>query len=651
MTGRLRIAAGTRLGPPAPGLRVLHRSDRLLVQGDDAVQVLRDGRDLLIGLGEVVGLRRGEAGLAAYGAGHGWLNDARRMADPAAWQDRLEGRWLVLRVKGDSADAATDRFGQMELYLQQHDGQLIAGTDLDLLPLATAPRGFDQAALAHALTVYGYRPPKRHTFYTGVRRLGIGQWLRIDGGRVDVKQRPAAEARTEAYGPRDLRRYARLLLSAVEARGSARGNVVYLSSGWDSTALLACLVRLFGRGKVRAVIGRMRYAERSGVINQFELDRAAAVAAYYKVTLDTVEFDYRRHGPMLLERHRTLFRSHQIASLTALNHALLADAVARSSRGGEVVFAGEISDGAHNLGFSQFVTVFHPVLAFREYSDKMASYCFGPAFLERVLANDALADPVYRFLRDRCPDAVFDEPAGNGAARRQQWLADFFLRNTRLPLWSLENCRLLTDAGRRGYAKQMEEAYLEQAAQSLTPETAYSWLLHLYNSFHWQSSTVATIALTAQARGLRSALPFWDSRLQGFLSSMPESWGRGLDLHPTKYPLKWMLEHAIDYPLHLQVGPHSYLYDVDPGFSHGAEILYGSAFAPYFRDLLQSRPYHAVLDPAWFNVPYLDSLVDAYARGEEMRGSPMNDLMAIALLSMTGWYVPASELAGAGPAS
>ena len=38
-------------------------------------------------------------------------------------------------------------------------------------------------------------------------------------------------------------------------------------------------------------------------------------------------------------------------------------------------------------------------------------------------------------------------------------------------------------------------------------------------------------------------LPFWDNRIQSFLSAMPESWGRGLELKPTKYPLKWTLQN------------------------------------------------------------------------------------------------------------
>lgn len=70
--------------------------------------------------------------------------------------------------------------------------------------------------------------------------------------------------------------------------------------------------------------------------------------------------------------------------------------------------------------------------------------------------------------------------------------------------------------------------------------------LQLYNSFDWQGLTVSTVALTVQEFGLHLLLPFWDARLQDFLSGMPESWGRGLDPNPTKYPLKWMLQHRID---------------------------------------------------------------------------------------------------------
>ena len=207
--------------------------------------------------------------------------------------------------------------------------------------------------------------------------------------------------------------YADTLLESIEAAGSRHGNVVYLSSGWDSTSLLGCLVKLFGARKVRAVIGRMLYSERAGVINQFELDRARAMADYYGVRLDVVDFDYRKEIPAVFERLQPLLRAHQIAGMTLISHGTLADFAARTTGGDETVFAGEISDGAHNLGFSQFATIFHPVLEFREYADKMGSYLFGPTFLGLFRNGQFRNDVIYALFRGRAGDAVFDEPAAD----------------------------------------------------------------------------------------------------------------------------------------------------------------------------------------------------------------------------------------------
>lgn len=167
------------------------------------------------------------------------------------------------------------------------------------------------------------------------------------------------------YGERELIEHAELMIDAVRVRGSRYGNVVYLSSGWDSTSILACLVHLFGARNVRAVTGRMQYAERSGIINQLEVDRAQAFTDYFGVRLDVVDFDFRNEVPQLFNSLQPLLKPHNVASLTCLTHGILADFVADSSNGNEAVFAGEISDGAHNLGFSQFTTIFQPSFGFR----------------------------------------------------------------------------------------------------------------------------------------------------------------------------------------------------------------------------------------------------------------------------------------------
>ncbi|MDA1010065.1 MAG: hypothetical protein O2888_01180 [Chloroflexi bacterium] len=555
--------------------------------------------------------------------------------DPAGSASRLEGRFVLVIQHGGRCWVGTDPQGRADVYVSA-DGSTLA-TDLSLLE-NPAGAGYDAVGWAHTLVAYGARPAKRHTLYAGVRRLGVGESVSIEDGQLSSEYRPFVPERTRPLETRSLDEYADRLLDAIQVRGSRNGNVVYLSSGWDSTAILACLVHLFGPRKVRAVIGRMRYAERSGVINQFEIDRARAVADYYGVPLDVAEFDYRTEGPAVLDAVRPMFRDHHLANATGLNHYILARHVAETTNGDETVFAGEISDGAHNLGFSQFVSIFHPTQEFREYADKMAGYLFGPTFLGQLHAGTMEEDAVYQIMRGRMGGAVLDPPAATAAGRTRQLMASLFLRGTRFPLTSLQNVRVLTAEGASRYSEVMEELYLAEAAERATPETLYAWYLHLYNSFHWQGSTVAPLAITGEAFGLRMALPFWDSRLQETLAAMPEQAGRGLDLNPTKYPLKWTLRNRVDYPFHLQVGPHSYLYDIDPSFSHSAELMYGSSFRGTFTEALKARPHRAVLDPGLFAMDHIDGVVDRYVAGDEVRGAELGDLLNLAFTASVGWY-------------
>lgn len=641
---KLRITSGHQFiekPKEQDAMSVLYHSPALLVEGDKCITTIPcgDGKTAFLA-GRVVGVKEKCGAISAWGQPYTRIADIVRFSGIEKCQTELEGTFLIVAVDANgSCKICGDRFGQIDLYYQKTGNEEVFATDLSLLPVAKGGCSYDQASLAHVLTVYGWRPPKRKTLYNGVCRLGIGEIINIERGSVNFIQTTFTPVETACYGERELNEYADIFLDAVEMRGSRNGNVVYLSSGWDSTALLACLVKIYGKRKVRAVTGRMQYAERSGVINRFEIERAKAVADYFGVPLEFAEFDYRKRIPEAFEKQKSFLRSHQLASMTTLTHGILADHVARTTSGDEVIFAGEISDGVHNFGFSQFVTIFHPTQEFREYSDKMASYLFGPSFFQSFLDGKFKEDPVYGIFRQRCGDAVFDSLSDGGKPQQSmQFFWNFFLTPARIPLWSSRNVTMLTDTGRKMHQDEIGKTYLQEAAEKVTPLTLYSWYLHLYNSFHWQGSTVSTITLTARDHGLETALPFWDSRLQEFLSAMPESWGRGLDLNPTKYPLKWMLRNRVDYPMHLQVGPHSYLYDIDPTFNLGAEVVYASALAPFLKECFRKREHEKILSADVFDMNYIHGVVGRYLKGDEVRGVELNDLISLVNLQLVGWY-------------
>ena len=357
---------------------------------------------------------------------------------------------------------------------------------------------------------------------------------------------------------------------------------------------------------------------------------------HYGVRLKMVDLDYVNSGPDWIERVQDTFRAHNIQSQTGLNHARLAHGASEVAPGAPL-FAGEISDGAHNLGFSQYVTVFHPTQGFREYSDKMAGYLFSPTFTHELLNRRHKQDAVFQFLTGRAGETIFDEAKeGHGPCMRQM-LVSFFLRNGRMPLWSGRNIRMLTPQGVEAYTDEMTSTYFKGIEDS-EPEELYSWYLSLYNSFHWQGSTVITIQKMADMFGLPAHNPYWDGAIQDLLWSMPESWGRGLNLTPTKYPLKVMMEHKLDFPMHLQKGPHSYTYDVDPTFNHSFELMHHSSLGLLAKKILNDKPYHEVLSPETFNLEYIDGVVDRFLGGEEQSGMALNDLVSVWLLCQTGWY-------------
>ena len=555
---------------------------------------------------------------------------------------KIEGDYIACLIKKNhDVIIFADRFNKKDVFYSIKKNNVIASSDLSAV-VAEGGGPYDQTALANLLSIYGMYAPKKHTIYSNVKRLGVGERLVLKENKNYIEQIPFHAESAASYNNSKLTEYFQILSEAIQIRGSREGtNWIYLSSGWDSTALLALLVKNFGSSHVRAVTCKMEYSDRARDANQFEIERAKKIAKYYSVDISIVPTDYTtKHAIEKWEKIKPFLRDNHIYADNSYNFYILSDYINHHRSLDDIVFCGEISDGAHNLGFSQFTTILeHPVLAFREYSDKMSSYLFGPTFFKSILNGTYSKDAVYNILRSRLKGHSFeDEQPLNIFELKLKFVASFFIRNRRIPFYGINNNQILTKYGKEQYESEIFNSYLKECVELIEPDTVYSWILYLYNSFHWQGSTVKSISEMTGFNQLRLNLPFWDMRMQEFLSKMPEDWGRGLELRPTKYPMKWMLENKVDYPNHLQVGPHSYLYDVNPNFSLESEILYGSSFVFFFRNTLKNYPFEQILDSQYFNLDYFHKITDDYISGIEATGQQLSDLYNLVWLCYIGWY-------------
>ena len=555
----------------------------------------------------------------------------------------LEGNFCIIKYSKNDFQIWSDKFSKRDLfYLTKSKKELIASSSLDILFNINNYffKDIDQIGIAQSLIIYGARPSKKNTFYKNIKRLGYYEKLTFKNKKLNVYQFNYPIFKTENYKLDKMDDYYNHFISVLE-KHSKKTNIIYLSSGWDSTSILAGLREIHDKSKIICVISKLNLSKKYGVVNDFELQKAKKFAKFYGVKLEVVENNTSEES--FVEEYypkvEKLFKPYNLNFFTGLNHYLLAEHVAKKLKlTNAMVFAGEMSDGAHNLGFSQYVTLFHPKsYGFREYSDKMMNYLFGPTFLNQIYENKHISDPVWKILKN---ENIHVDKINNLDRTRINFLLlrSFFVQSSRFPLTSLKTENILNKNGVKKYESYMYNNYLKTSAKLLNEDNFYSIFLNLYNSFHWQGSTVGTLGITSEHFGLNFCNPYNSIGIFDFLCKMPENWGRGLDLNSTKYPLKYILRNKLKYPIELQEGPHSYLYDIDSNINLLDEVLYNSGFTKYAKNKLSKCNLIKKIDNSILNKNYINLLTNSFLKGKKLVGAKNKDLGSIISNSVVDIY-------------
>lgn len=535
---------------------------------------------------------------------------------------QIEGRFAIIGIFKKEISIRSDCFGKKEVfYSRQHN---VAGSEITANFGGEAKLSFDYSTLGLSLSVHGNYGHKSRSIYKEISRLDVGEILTFAKSEMKLTKIVHEKKRIRQYEDLNLDDYFNFIVETIKLSASDQENYVFMSSGWDSSAILSILSHV--GIKANPIIARFKYSNKSGINNKFEVERAKAICDYFDTPLIVLDIDYTHKSYNDdWERYLPYFKANHLYSLFPFNFFKMSEYIKKRSGDGNVIFNGETSDGAHNFGFSQFATILeHPDLSFREYSDKMHCYLYGPTFFKSIENDEFSSDFVYKSLSARS--------CLNRYTISKNWKFDyalsFFFGSARIPFAPPSYNSFLSKIG----SKKVEEfllTTLNEFCLNATAENIYSWWLFLYNSFHWQGGTVRGLQIAPEIFGQNVKAPFWDIRVQDFLSVMPEKFGRGLDLNTVKYPLKTVLSEKINYPIGLQKGPHSYLYDIDPNWSADADILYGSSRVSHFKTLFNSQLFCDLVDSGYIEKDYVKGISNKYKEGIELKGTELIDIKNI----------------------
>ena len=91
---------------------------------------------------------------------------------------------------------------------------------------------------------------------------------------------------------------------------------------------------------------------------------------------------------------------------------------------------------------------------------------------------------------------------------KNKYISSFLLSSNRMPFSESVNSKLLTTQGAKSFEEEINEKYFDSFSDNVTDQNLYGWFLHLYNSFHWQGSTVRGMMTSPEHYNLKNGSPF-----------------------------------------------------------------------------------------------------------------------------------------------
>lgn len=554
---------------------------------------------------------------------------------------RLEGLFVGLSIeKNGNVTLFQDQHSRLDVFYSKRDSDWCFAMELEpIIDFLGREIEYDQMALFNFL-ILNYTP-KKHTIYKDIRRLGIHEIVFWDNKNIKIQQIEDKPIKINEYGDCDLERYWRIMQHAVCSRASQTENWISVSGGWDSTFLLATLLKEFGTSKVKPIVGIMNYSQKGNPYNPYEIEKVKKTSQFYGLELEEVSFDLSSHQSLAYwESIKNDMKRNHLYHFGAYGAYRLGEVLRKGGADNESVLVnGDIADSVFNFGYSQYVTIKHSVLSFCEYADKMANYLYGPHFYNKIQNGTFKDDFVFQLFKFRYANTLFNDKVNDLASLVERYILPFIFGSPRIPFSEPFSSRVFRTEGSKVFRQWLSDEYLQPLYRNIEPDTFYYWLMYCYRNFHFQGFNGKQWRIGANYYDVESCQPFFDSSLIDFCYSMPEDWGRGLSFKNVKYPLKWALKSKLKFPTEIiEQGPHAYVMESDKNaLSPTGQLLYESGMTQYFKDVIRTYNYKELLDDRYFDYDFIDKIVEDYCCGKSV-GVQEGFLRNLLSLLAVGYY-------------
>lgn len=529
----------------------------------------------------------------------------------------VEGIYNAVYINTEKNEAIIfcDYLNRKNFFYTEKDESFIASTSLENIVNEFSELKYNQLGLLSYITM-GYTPIYQ-TLYDGINRFKSNEYIKIANGKI-LQDFFSENYSIEKYNDSHLNKYDSLLSNSILSRSSSK-NVVLNSGGWDSTSIIYHLLKSHNTGSVDSVVYETKL--KSGEIyNVYEVDKVKRISDYYGIKSEKIEIDF---GDKKLindwEKIRSEMKNYHTYFFVDMPKAVNDIATRNKSAS---IFSGEASDSIHNFGFSQFVSVTYQSRELREYGDKMKSYLFSPSFYTKVLNDTYSGDKVFQFF-----EFYFNSYRKISAKDKLNfYFKSFMLSSERIPFAKIFSSPLANDYLNSSYQINIDENIFDDLIDKTSNENLYYSLLQLYRAYHFHSPQIEVKHSPLRSAGENCKIPFLDSSLVKYMYSMPEGWGRGLELRPTKYPLRYLANEKWDIPVDIleESGAHSYIAETDKRWNYSggswslaAETIYNSVFGEHYKLILSEIEIEKYFYPEYFDTKALKQIMNDFVSGKQ----------------------------------